>query len=231
MARFVKRSSQRKSDGKGTDAVSTDCPVEHWDTLETKYIKMKRTRSTLWWLLLAAVVGLNLLLLKQNRDLKIAIAKSPRETVVKPGQVLPALHGKTIDGESLTVSYGNDTRKTVLLVFAPGCDYCTQNMPNWSRIIRSLDPSTYRVVALSVRSDGSRQYVETHKLNAIPAITELDPKDRVSYELNVTPETILIASDGKVEAVWAGLFSEEDRKQIKEMLGVDLSVPNLSVPN
>lgn len=206
--------------------VSTDCPTEHGTSSKPSIRNIKRGRSTIWALLLVAVVGLNLMLLKQNRDLKAAIAKSPRETVVKPGQVLPALHGRTITGESLTVSYGNDTRKTILLVFAPGCDFCSQNMPNWHRIIRSLDPSIYRVVALSIRSDGSRQYVETHKLNAIPAITELDPKDRVSYELNVTPETILIDSDGKVEAVWAGVFGEEDRKQIKEMLGVDLSVPN-----
>lgn len=211
---------------KGTDTVSTDCPVEHGTSSKPNIKKMKRIRTTLWWLLLVAVVGLNLLLLKQNRDLKIAIAKSPREAVVKPGQVLPALHGKTTNGESLTISYGNDTRKTVLLVFSPGCDFCSQNMPNWHRIIRSLNPSNYRVVALSIRSDGSRQYVETYGLNVIPAITELDPKDRVNYELNVTPETILIDSDGKVEAVWAGVFGEEERQQIKEMLGVDLSVSN-----
>jgi peroxiredoxin len=217
-------------EGKGMEkartSVSTDCPVEHGTSSKPNIKTMKRTRSILWWLLLVAVVGLNLLLLKQNRDLKILIAKSPREAVVKPGQVLPALHGKTINGESLTVSYGNDTRKTVLLVFSPGCDFCSQNMPNWHKIMRSLDPSAYRVVALSTRSDGSRQYLETYGLNAIPAITELDPKDRVSYELNITPETILIDSAGKVEAVWAGVFGEAERQQIKEMLGVDLSVSN-----
>jgi len=209
---------------KGPLPVLADCPTEHGTSSKPSVRNMKKGRSTLWVLLLVAVVGLNLLLLKQNRDLKIAMAKSPRETVVKPGRVLPALHGKTINGESLTVSYGNDIRKTVLLVFAPGCDFCSQNMPNWHSLIRSLDPNTYRVVALSIRSDGSRQYVKTYGLTAIPAITELDPKDRVNYELNVTPETILIDPDGKVEAVWTGVFGEEERKQIKEMLGVDLSV-------
>jgi thiol-disulfide isomerase/thioredoxin len=195
-------------------------PIRVWDILKIKYKKMKRTRSTVSLLLLVAVVGLNLLLLKQNRDLKTALAKAPREALVKAGQVLPALHGKTFNGESLTVSYGNDTKKTVLLVFAPGCDFCSQIMPSWHKIIGSLDPSKYRVVALSIRPDGARQYVETYKLNAIPAITDVNPKDRVNYELNITPETILIDADGKVEAVWGGVFGEEERNQIKGILGM-----------
>lgn len=182
-------------------------------------------RSTMALLVFAslAVAVMNVMLLKQNRDAKSAISKSSGATSLSPGHSVPRLHGKTAAGDEMTISYGVDKRKTLLLIFSPGCGFCAENMPNWKRIVSSVDSRAFRIVAVSIVNDGAAQYLKTNGLVNIPAITDLDPGARAKYGMNITPETILIGSDGNIEKVWAGLFQDDDKQEIKDFLGVQLT--------
>jgi peroxiredoxin len=170
-----------------------------------------------------ALAVMNVMLLKQNRDAKSAIRKSSSSPILSPGHPVPPLHGKTAAGDEMTISYGVDKRKTVLLIFSPGCGFCAENMPNWKRIVSSIDSRAFRIVAVSIVKDGAAQYLKTNDLVNIPSITELDPGARVRYGMNITPETILIGSDGNVEKVWAGLIQDDDKQEIMDFLGVQLT--------
>lgn len=182
-------------------------------------------RSTTALLVVAslALAVMNVMLLKQNRDAKLAISKSSSAAVLSPGRSVPALHGKTAAGDEMTISYGVDKRKTVLLVFSPGCGFCAENMPNWKRIVSSVDSRAFRIVAVSINNEGAAEYLKTNGLVNIPAITDLAPGARVKYGLNITPETILIGSDGNIEKVWAGLFQDDDKQDINDFFGVQLT--------
>jgi peroxiredoxin len=185
-----------------------------------------RVRMTTMALLLFASVALavmNVMLLKQNRDAKAAISKASSSPVLSPGRSVPPLHGKTAAGDDMTISYGVDKRKTVLLVFSPGCGFCAENMPSWKRIVSSIDSNAFRMVAVSIVKDGAAQYLKSNDLLNIPSITDLDPGARVRYGMNITPETILIGSDGNVEKVWAGLIQDDDKQEIMDFLGVRLT--------
>jgi hypothetical protein len=57
-----------------------------------------------------------------------------------------------------------------------------------------------------------------HELTDVPVIAEVDPKNRVSYEMTVTPQTILIDSDGKVEKVWTGFIQGDERGPLATLL-------------
>jgi peroxiredoxin len=182
--------------------------------------RIGKKAAILFVLLVSALLVLNASLIIQNRSLRASVAT--RSNVLHPGDSVPSLSGTDLDGKDFTLSYSNDPRKVVLLVFSPRCGFCTRNMPNWKALLQSLDRKSYRIVAVSIISEGVKEYVSQQKLTDIPIIAEVDPKSRVSYEMNETPQTILIDSDGKVEKLWIGLFSPDERSEIEQSFSLKL---------
>lgn len=189
--------------------------------------RISKKTVILFVLLVSALLLLNASLIIQNRSLRASVGT--RSTVLHPGNIVPSLSGTDLDGKDFTLSYNNDPRKVVLLVFSPRCGFCTRNMPNWKALLQSLDRQSYRIVAVSIISDGVKEYVSQQKLTDVPIIAEVDPKSRVSYEMNETPETILIDSDGKVEKLWIGLFGPDERSEIEQSFG--LKLPQITSSN
>lgn len=173
-------------------------------------------------LLIIALLVLNVSLVTQNRNLRAAGAGGTRSIALKEGTVVPALSGMGLDGNQITLNYQNDPRKAVMLVFSPSCSYCDDNMPNWQAIAQSLDRKLYRIMAVSITNDGVKEYIDQHGLPDVPVIADVEPKSRVSYEMNVTPQTILIDSQGKVEKVWTGVLQHDERTEIEQFLGLKL---------
>jgi peroxiredoxin len=194
--------------------------------LSSEY-RISKKAAILFVLLVSALLVLNASLIIQNRSLRASVGTRP--SVLHPGNIVPSLSGTDLDGKDFTLSYSNDPRKVVLLVFSPRCGFCTRNMPNWKALLQSLDRKSYRIVAVSIISDGVKEYVSQQKLTDIPIIAEVDPKSRVSYEMNVTPQTILIDSDGKVEKLWVGLLSPDERSEIEQSFS--LKLPEITSSN
>jgi peroxiredoxin len=111
-----------------------------------------------------------------------------------------------VDGKEINVDYKNDPRKAVLLVFSPRCKFCTKNMPNWREIIKRLDQNSHRLIAVSLVSEGVREYVAQQGLSDVPVIAEMAPVSKQSYHMTATPQTVLIDSQGRVEKVWSGVI-------------------------
>jgi peroxiredoxin len=170
----------------------------------------------------AALLLINVLLIQQNERLKVLAMKPDRALEVKPGTALPALEGLDNNGERHIFSYGQDSRKTVLFVLSPRCSACEENMPNWEAIIKGLDRRSFRLAGVSLQSEGFKEYASRHGINQVPVLTKIDPKYRVSYNLALTPQTILIDADGKVEKVWTGLLRGEDKQNVELSLNVHL---------
>jgi len=135
---------------------------------------------------------------------------------------VPALSGLDLNGTRISLNYQDDPRKAVMLVFSPRCAYCTQNLPNWHSIAQSLDPKLYRIMAVSTSADGVKEYVGQNSFPEVPIIADVDPKSRVSYEMNLTPQTILIDSQGRVEKIWTGVLQPDERTEVERFLGLKL---------
>lgn len=168
------------------------------------------------------LVVMNILLVLQNKALKGAFGSSNRQLETRPGTLLPQIRGRGVDGNEVTISYGQDPRKTLLLVFSPKCGACTQNMPHWQSLIRKLDTKYYRVIAASLIGLGVKEYLEPYDLGELPVIAEVDPADRVSYNLALTPQMILIDSDGRAEMAWTGVLRDEKKADVERALSIRL---------
>jgi peroxiredoxin len=170
----------------------------------------------------ATLLFVNVLLVQQNKKLKVLASRPDRTLEVKPGTALPPLQGFDSNGARQSIDYGQDSRKTVLLVFSPVCHACEENMPNWEAIINGLDQRSFRLAAVSLQSEGFKEYASRHGINQVPVLTKIDPKYRVTYNLALTPQTILIAADGKVEKVWTGVLRGEAKHEVELELNVRL---------
>lgn len=166
-----------------------------------------------------ALLAINLLLAQQNKQLKFYAGERDHSFGLNAGKQLPPIEGFDVAGNKLSLSYRGDGRKTLLLVFSPGCRYCHENMPNWQRVVNQLNTKEYRVIAISLKSEGAKEYMTNYNLTDVPLITELSPKVRTAYGLSVTPLSVLIDADGKAEKVWAGLLQERELDEFKALAG------------
>jgi hypothetical protein len=170
----------------------------------------------------ATLLIVNGLLVRQNKQLKVLASRPDRVLEIRPGTALPPLEGIDSNGNRQRIDYGEDSRKTVLLVFSPRCGACEKNMPNWKAIINGLDRDSFRLAAVSLQTEGFKEYVIRHGISEAPALGIIDPKYRVMYNLALTPQIILIDSEGKAERVWTGLLQEEDKESVEQSLNVRL---------
>jgi hypothetical protein len=169
-----------------------------------------------------ALLLVNVMLVRQNKKLKVLAGRPDRALEIKPGTALPQLEGFDGNGVRHSIDYGQDPRKTVLLVLSPRCYACEENMPNWVAIVNGLDRRSFRLAAVSLQSEGFNEYASRHGINRVPVLTKIDPKYRVAYNLALTPQTILIDAGGKVEKVWTGLLRGEDKQDVELALNVRL---------
>jgi peroxiredoxin len=176
---------------------------------------------------LPAIVGAvlliaNILLVHQNSRLKVLASRPDRALEVKPGTTLPPLEGIDSNGNKQRINYGQDSRKTVLLVLSPHCRACEESKQNWQAIITGLDRQTFQLAGVSLQSERFKEYASRQGITQIPILTEIDPKYRVAYNLALTPQIMLIDSSGKVEKVWTGLLQGVDKQEVEQALNIRL---------
>ncbi len=170
----------------------------------------------------SVLLFVNVLLVQQNKKLKILASRPDRALEARHGTALPPLEGIDSNGNRQSIKYGQDLRKTVLLVLSPRCRACEENMPNWEAIINELDRQSFRLAAVSLQSEGLKEYAGQHGINQVPILAKFDPKYRVAYNLALTPQIMLIDSGGKVEKIWTGLLQREDKRDVELALNVRL---------
>lgn len=184
-------------------------------------IQISKSAIIIFLLTALCLLVLNVILLKQNQEMKAQLTKHTSSPELTTGTQLPSLRGRGVDGKEMQVSFGKDPRKSVLLVFAPECQFCERNMSVWKQILDNINKSSFRVTAVSLSSQNLTNYIAAHQLNAIPVLTDVNLQDRESYKLASVPQTIFIDANGRVEKVWTGLLQGEVLNEVQK----DLNMP------
>lgn len=123
------------------------------------------------------------------------------------GSRLPALKGVDPHGGTVEVNYGEDHRKTLLLVFSRTCRVCEMNWSAWSSALSAVNPSQLRVVYVDLSSKPDSTHLARHRAPADSLVTGPDPATAlIAYNIRLTPQTILITQEGRVLGVWPGLL-------------------------
>jgi hypothetical protein len=164
------------------------------------------------------LLAANIALIHQNGQLKARLELPPPQMEASQGAQMPDLRGTDLEGKPVEVLYGKDSRKVLVLVFSPTCPFCDQNWPKWQQVISSLDRSAVRPVLVDVTSTTTVGFVSQHQLASLPVILKVDPRATLDYRMQLTPQTILVDPNGKVEKVWTGVLNDSSLADLKQHL-------------
>jgi hypothetical protein len=176
---------------------------------------VRKPVAALYLALGIVLLVLNVLLLRQNSRVRALAATRYSFSVAKGSVFLPPIRGVGIQGEKLAVTFGRDPRKTLLLVFSPGCDFCELNWPHWRRIAVGAEEDAVRLVYICLSSTLTADYAKSHGIQGGIVLARLDFTTDRELGLHLTPQTILLTSEGEVEHAWSGLLSEEEVADIQ----------------
>lgn len=184
------------------------------------------------WLSIVVVLMLcvvNVLLIKQNLDLRRQLAAGARTldsttNVLQPGEVVSAVSATDLDGHPYELQYNKDGRHRLLLYFSPNCPYCAQQSPHWRDLLDNVDGNRFTVVGV-VSDRENKQSVSAHANGAgyfktktpLPVVF-FDDESLGTYKLTATPTTLLIADDGRVEYAWVGKWDDRKAREVAAAL-------------
>lgn len=195
--------------------------------MSTPHVPGKKSWITIGLILPLCLV--NLLLIKQNLDLRKQLAAGARTldlttNVLKPGDVVPAVTTTDLDGRSYQLAYNKDGRHRLLLFFSPNCPYCQQQSPLWRDLLDNIDSNRFTVVGV-VSDKENKQFVSSHadgagyfKTKTPLPVVFFDDESLGTYKLTATPTTVLIDEDGKVEHAWVGKWDQSRATEVAAAL-------------
>lgn len=138
---------------------------------------------------------------------------------LSPGELvnLPAL--SSMSGE--TIFLDRFKEKQVLCVFfTPSCSGCAKDVELWRDLNDEAAKKGVAFFIIDVGDDRSAldQFVETYKLGALPVLFDPDHKVGPALKINLVPQYLLFAGNGRVLRRWDGI-RRYDRSSGQQQLG------------
>jgi thiol-disulfide isomerase/thioredoxin len=179
--------------------------------------------------LIVILCVLDLLLIKQNLDLRKQLAAGGRtidltKNFLQPGDVVTPVTATDLDGHPYQLDYKKDGRQRLILFFSPTCPYCQQQSPLWRNLLDKIDSNRFSVVGVvSERED--KQLVSAYadgagyfKTKTPLPLVFFDSDSLGDYKLTATPTTLLINEAGIVEHAWIGKWDETKAMEVAAAL-------------
>lgn len=170
-------------------------------------------------LLLALSAGVNVLQAYRIYDLRHVISALKGEHQLKVGTRVPPLRVLTNTGKPTEVAT-SDKRPLVVYWFSPTCTWCARNEANFRAIIRDAG-DRFRFVVLTQSISKAEDYDALGRLG-ITVLGEPDAETNQRLRFGGTPETIVVAGDGKVDRVWSGAYQGRLQREVESYFGVAL---------
>lgn len=169
------------------------------------YEKIKDWSQILLIFVTVVLLATNVFLIIQNSQLKKAV-EQPKLFVTEEGYKFTDLRFKELNGNEETINLSDGKHKTLLLVFNTSCQYCLQQYPYWKELIENLDPTLWRILAVTSEEnyDKIKTHLEEHKLNSVK-VASISREEMQKSRMMYTPMTLVVGTDGEVKKVWAGL--------------------------
>lgn len=191
----------------------------------------KSSSAVALWAVLLALAAANVLLIRQNFQLRAALSRYEPEAV-QPGDDLSPFSARGAANESLQIAYDGKGPRRVFFYFTPTCPYCRKQFAHWREVLSKADRERFEVWGL-VSDAEDRGRIEEY-LRSVGCGTDSATPLRVafvandtlrSYKLTSTPTTLVVANDGTVESSWLGKWDARTVGSASAALGLNLQTP------
>jgi peroxiredoxin len=185
--------------------------------------------NVLLWCLALAVLVQNVVLLRQNRQLRTLV----RYPEIEVGTKLHGLSAAALDGTRASIPFPLRPGGRLLVVtLSPGCPICQANKDSFVRLTAVLRSQMgWRVVWISRDSiQSTRAYCEQNGL--VLSDVYADPTYDTYNQLGLksVPYVIAIRADGSVERVWRGRIDTAQQASMSAYFRIAVDDPSRLFP-
>lgn len=142
--------------------------------------------------------------------------------LLKPGQQVPPLVANTVSGQRQAINYADHAR-TVLLAFSPQCPSCERALPYWREIKEACARNQYQIFGISFDDAAKTNAFLASNGLSLESFVNIDAETTKAYKLSITPLTIVIDNNGKVEKIWPGAFNRETKTEVEKYFGISVA--------
>jgi|ERR1043165_195892 peroxiredoxin len=183
--------------------------------------------STLSWLVTLVLVVCNLLLIRQNSQLRGLVQDLEAAQRIQVGDKLSSFKASDLEGKPTEVRFAENNLKKIVLFSSISCPFCKKQNPNWNQLIKQVDRRKYEVVELFRDKEAREQVAAYLKANGfgndesgevfLVADSLLQGK-----KLNSTPVTLIVGENGVVERAWFGLWDNSAIADVNSSLDISI---------
>lgn len=178
----------------------------------------------IFFVIIPTLVMTNLLLLRQNVQLRGRFSEDYSQLdMLQPGDQAVPFRAALLEGGQIQVDFSSGNQRWVFLYFSPRCKYSYEQFPYWRSLIEHGEASNLKVVGLVSEHEDAQQVKRFLRSIGAAQLTVARIPDRVhrQYKLLVTPLTLTLDSQGKVEKSWIGKWGFSTIKEVAQMLRLD----------
>lgn len=178
----------------------------------------------IFFVIIPILVMTNLLLLRQNVQLRGRFSEDYSQLdMLQPGDQAVPFQAELLRGGQIQVAFPPGGQRWVLLYFSPRCRYSYEQFPYWRSLIEHGQASNIRVVGLVSEHEDPQQVKRFLRSMGAASLEVARIPDAVhrQYKLLVTPLTLTLSSQGKVEKKWIGRWGFSTIREVAQMLNLD----------
>lgn len=175
--------------------------------------------------LLICSIAVNVLLARKIDNLRYTITSLKEEGNLQPGETVPTLSAKGLDGTDISFTYENSQLPSIIYVLGPGCSWCEKNQKN-AEVLANKVVNKYRFIAISLNSNGLKEYVNSHQI-PFAVYTDLPQDIKSKYKFGGTPQTVVVSSEGRVLKNWRGAYTDDLKTEIESFFSI--SLPGITI--
>jgi glutaredoxin len=183
--------------------------------------------ATLSWAVVIVLTLCNVLLIRQNYQLRALVQGLESEQRIQVGDKLGPFWGSDLEGKPVDVRFDEAGVRKVIMFSSTTCPFCKKQNPNWNQLMEQIDRRKYEVVELfREREAGSRvaDYLKANSLSNEGTSRVLLVGDDFLKEkkLNSTPVTLIVGKNGVVEKAWFGLWNNSAIAEVNSSLDISI---------
>lgn len=180
--------------------------------------------SILLWTTLPLLALSNGLLIWQNAKLRAEVNRH-KPNILQKGDRVESFSAPNLRNQMINVNYTGREPTRVFLFFTASCPYCSEQFPYWKEMLNKADGNHFQIIGVVSESEDRtklEEYLKTQDCDSLP-VAILPKEISKNYKLSVTPTTLVIDNESKVQQVWTGKWTASDFAKAGSLFGFQVS--------
>lgn len=166
----------------------------------------------------------NGLLIWQNKKLRAEVDRH-KPNILQKGDKVEAFSASSLRNQTISVNYTGKEPTRVFLFFTASCPYCSEQFPYWKEMLSKANGNHFQIIGVVSESEDRtklEEYLKSQDCDFLP-VAILPREISKNYKLSVTPTTLVIDNEGKVQQVWTGKWTASELANAGSLLGFQVS--------